>query len=72
MGCSSKVTEEYLIERQWTLQVGYDNDKRGEKPSCIPLQDGLEFKDDGLVYVELFDRDFEYRISEKGFYDIIS
>ena|SRR5690625_2825522 len=64
-GCSSKITEGYLIEGHWTLQAGYDNGERVEKPSCIPLQDGLEFKDDGIVFVELFDRDFEYRLSEK-------
>ena len=65
MGCSSNITEEYLIEGHWTLQAGYDNGERVEKPSCIPLQDGLKFKDDGIVFVELFDRDFEYRLSEK-------
>ena len=65
MGCTPEVTEEYLTKGQWILQAGYDEGEEVEEPRCIPLQEGLKFKEDGIVFVELFDRDFEYRLSEK-------
>src|SRR5699024_7315168 len=65
IGCTPEVDEEYLTKEQGILQAGYDEGEEVEEPMCISLQEGLKFKEDGIVFVELFDRDFEYRLSEK-------
>lgn len=64
MGCSPKITEEYLSHGYWILKDSYDSKNRGE-PSCIPLQKGVEFKENGIVYVNFFERDLEYRLDNK-------
>jgi len=66
IGCSQKVTEKDLIGGKWIGTAGYvDGEAEGE-PNCYPFQDGIEFKDDNTVYVETYERDFEYRLNQKG------
>src|SRR5690625_1429514 len=74
IGCSQKVTEEDLIGGKWIGTAGYVDGKAEGEPNCYPFQDGIEFKNDDTVYVETYERDFEYRLNKKGvelaFFDI--
>src|SRR5690625_1566395 len=65
-GCSQKVTEEDLIGGKWIGTAGYVDGKAEGKPNCYPFQDGIKFKNDDTVYVETYERDFEYRLNKKG------
>ena len=73
-GCSQKVTEKDLIGGKWIGTAGYVDGKAEGEPNCYPFQDGIEFKDDDTVYVETYEREFEYRLNKKGvelaFFDI--
>src|SRR5690625_187935 len=66
IGCSQKVTEEDLIGGKWIGTAGYVDGKAEDEPNCYPFQDGIEFKDDDTVYVETYERDFEYLLNKKG------
>ena|SRR5699024_1686226 len=65
VGCGSEITEEYLIDSQWIPKSGYENGEMTGEPNCIPVDEGIRFEKDGIVYVEAFDRDFEYVLSEE-------
>lgn len=64
IGCSQKVTEEDLIGGKWIGTAGHENGKAKGESNCFPFQDGIEFKDENTVYVERFEREFEYWINE--------
>ena len=69
IGCSSNITEEDLIGGYWIGTAGYKDGKPVGEPYCVPLViEGLEFKEDGVVYVEDYEEDFEYwlRKSKNG------
>src|SRR5690625_7930544 len=74
IGCSQNITDKYLIGGKWIGTAGYVDGKTEGEPNCYPFQDGIEFKDDDTVYVETYERDFEYRLNKKGvelaFFDI--
>src|SRR5690625_2446115 len=65
-GCSQKVTEEDLVGGKWVGTAGHENGKAIGEPNCFPFQDGIEFKDENTVYVERFERVFEYSINESS------
>ena len=62
IGCSSKVTGADLIGGYWLGTAGYEDGKPKGDPYCAPFSEGLEFKDETTVYVEAYDRDFEYEL----------
>jgi len=74
IGCSQNITDKYLIGGKWIGTAGYVDGKTEGEPNCYPFQDGIEFKDDDTVYVETYERDFEYLLNKKGveltFFDI--
>lgn len=60
-GCTSKVSEEDLIGDTWKATAGYeDGEKKGE-PDCYH---GMEFKDEEIVYIDAYERDFLYELYE--------
>ncbi|MEI3612518.1 hypothetical protein [Pseudogracilibacillus sp. SO30301A] len=65
IGCSQKVTEESLIEGTWIGTSGYEDEEEEGEPNCYPFEDGIEFKSEDTVYVETYDRDFDYWLSDK-------
>lgn len=65
MGCSKETTEDYLVGGSWLPESGYDSGEKVGEPMCIPLDEGIKFKIDGIVYVEAFERDFEYLLLEE-------
>lgn len=65
MGCSQKMTEEALIEGNWIATSGYEDGEEKGDPNCYPFEEGIQFKDEDSVFVETFDRDFEYIFSKK-------
>ena len=61
IGCSANITEEDLIGGYWVGTAGYKDGKPVGEPYCLTIvTEGLVFKEDGVVYVEEFDEDFEY------------
>src|SRR5690625_5196748 len=65
VGCSPKLTEEYLVGGHWIPISSYEDGEEVGEPKCIPLDEGMEFKKDDIVFVEAFERDFEYILSEE-------
>ncbi len=65
IGCSQKVTEEELIEGTWIGTSGYEDGEEEGDSNCYPFEDGIEFKSEDTVYVETYDRDFDYWLSDK-------
>src|SRR5690625_1776551 len=65
-GSRQKVTEKNLNGSKRSGTAGYVDGKAEGKSNCNPFQDGIEFKDDDTVYVETYERDFEYLLNKKG------
>jgi len=64
-GCGSKVTEDYLEGGIWQEKVEYKDGEPVDEPSCIGyFTKGLEFQEDGIVYNEERNEDFEYELTE--------
>ena len=64
-GCDSKVTETYLVGGVWEEKVEYKDGEPVDEPSCIGyFTKGLEFQEDGIVYNEERNEDFEYELRE--------
>lgn len=65
IGCSQEVIpEEDLIGGEWLASAGYVNGEITGEPNCYPFENGLEFIDKERVYVDTFERNFEYILSE--------
>ena len=60
IGCSETINEEDLIGGTWIGTAGYKDGKPKGDPYCTPFDEGIKFKDDGDVYIEAYDEDFEY------------
>ncbi|MBU5465329.1 hypothetical protein KQI49_00615 [Virgibacillus sp. MSJ-26] len=60
IGCSETINEEDLIDGTWIGTAGYKDGKPEGEPYCTPIDEGIIFKDDGYVYIEAYDEDFEY------------
>ena len=66
-GCSTKVTEEDLIDGYWIATAGYQDGKPEGEPYCATsVAYGLEFKDEKTVYVEAYESDFEYWLEDNN------
>lgn len=64
IGCSDEITEKHLIGGHWIGTAGIlDGEKSGE-PSCYPFHEGIKFNDDKTVYVDEYEREFEYKLKE--------
>jgi hypothetical protein len=65
MGCSGEeVAGEDLTGGNWVATAGFlDGTAEGE-PNCYPFEEGIEFNGEDTVYVETFERDFEFWLSE--------
>jgi hypothetical protein len=67
IGCSAKVTEEDLIEGYWVATAGYQDGEPEGEPYCLDVvTDGLEFRSDNTVFVEVYDSDFSYWLEDNG------
>jgi len=65
IGCSSKITEEDLIGGYWIGTAGYQDGKPEGEPYCLYyVIAGLEFKDEETVYVEGYEKNFEYVLED--------
>jgi len=62
--CSEDVTEDYLIGGHWVGTAGYEDEEIEGESQCPPLDEGMEFKDEDTVYIDAYDRDFEYWLLE--------
>lgn len=65
-GCTSKVSEEDLIGDTWKATAGYEDGEKKGGPDCYPFEEGMEFKDDDIVYIEAYERDFQYELYKDG------
>lgn len=65
IGCGQKVTEEVLMEGTWIATSGYEDGEETSDPNCYPFEDGIDFKNDDTVFVQTYDRDFEYMFFEE-------
>lgn len=63
IGCS--VQTEDLINGTWMATKGYQNGEVQGEATCYPFQEGVEFKDEGTAFIEVFDRDFEYELRNR-------
>src|SRR5690625_604758 len=64
-GCDSEVTEDYLIGGVWEEKVEYKDGEPMDEITCIGyFTKGLEFREDGIVYNEERNEDFEYELTE--------
>ncbi|MBT2215536.1 hypothetical protein F3157_10215 [Virgibacillus dakarensis] len=63
-GCSEDVTKDYLIGGHWVGTAGYEDEEIGGEPYCSPFDKGMEFKDEDTVYIDAYERDFEYKLEE--------
>lgn len=64
-GCSSQVTESYLIGGSWYGTKENIDGEFVEGASCIGyFTKGLAFKEDGIVYNEEREVDYEYELEE--------
>lgn len=68
-GCSKDVTEDYLIGGNWVGTAGYEDEKIEGDPYCDLFDEGIEFKNENIVYVDAYERDFKYRLrkNDAGF-----
>jgi hypothetical protein len=71
IGCSSKVTEEDLIGGYWIGTAGYTEGEPKGDSCCTPFDEGLEFKDNDTVYVEVNEENIEYWLDERENKDVI-
>ncbi|HLR52658.1 MAG TPA: hypothetical protein VK072_07285 [Candidatus Avamphibacillus sp.] len=62
--CSEDVTEDYLIGGHWVGTAGYEDEEIEGESQCPPLDEGMEFKDEDTVYIDAYERDFEYWLLE--------
>lgn len=66
MGCAGEeVAGEDLIGGNWVATAGFQNGNVEGEPDCFPFEEGIEFIGEDMVYVESFERDFEFSISEE-------
>jgi len=65
IGCSGTINEDDLIGGTWVGIAGYKDGKPEGEPYCAPFDEGIKFKDDGYVYIEDYDEDFEYWLEKK-------
>ena len=65
VGCSQQADEDYLIGGNWIATAGYEDGEVSGEPNCHFFEDGLEFKEDEVVYNASFDFDFNYSLSDR-------
>src|SRR5690625_2210491 len=64
-GCSSQITERDLVGGNWQATAGYEDGEPVGEPYCMDFfTGGLEFKEDGIVYGEEYNKDYEYELEE--------
>lgn len=63
--CSQQADEGYLIGGNWIATAGYEDGEVSGEPNCHFFEEGLEFKEDRIVYNASFDFDFDYRLSDR-------
>src|SRR5699024_8796666 len=65
VGFSQQADEDYLIRENWIATVGYEDGEVSGEHNCHFFEDGLEFKEDEVVYNASFDFDFNYSLSDR-------
>ncbi|MYL46453.1 hypothetical protein GLV94_12450 [Virgibacillus halodenitrificans] len=63
IGCDQKVEEN--LEGKWQATAGYQDGEIKGEPNCYPFEKEIEFKEDNKVYVETYERDFKYWMSDE-------
>src|SRR5690625_4750568 len=63
--CSQKADAEYLIGGNWIATSGYEDGEIKGVPNCHFFEEGLEFKDEDIVYNTSFDEKFSYHLSDR-------
>ncbi len=63
--CTQKADAEYLIGGNWIATAGYEDEEAKGEPNCH-FEEGLEFKDEGTVYNASFDKELDYRLSDRN------
>ncbi|GAB3808479.1 hypothetical protein [Virgibacillus kimchii] len=71
IGCSAEVTEEDLIGGYWIGTAGYTEGEPKGDPYCTPFDEGLEFKDNDTVHVEVNEENMDYWLDERENRDVI-
>ena len=67
ISCSAKVSMEDLIGGYWEVTSENQEGEPSEENSCVLTAfHGLEFKDEGIVYIEGFESDFKYWLEDSG------
>jgi hypothetical protein len=65
MGCAGEeVAGEDLTGGNWVATAGFQNGNAEGEPDCFPFEEGIEFNGEDSVYVESFEREFEFSLSE--------
>lgn len=70
--CSKELTEEDLIGGKWVANSGYSDGEATGEPRCSPFEEGIEFKDEDIVYVDSYEKNFEYQLQEKDSGSVIN
>lgn len=66
LACSAEATDEDVIGGTWTATAGYEDGEPVGEPYCIDfMMEGLEFKEEGIVYSALFDEEYEYYLEDR-------
>src|SRR5690625_2568188 len=64
MGCAGEeVTGEDLTGGNWVATAGFQDGNAEGEPNCYPFEEGIEFVSEDTVYVESYERDFEFAVS---------
>jgi hypothetical protein len=65
MGCDGEeIAGEHLTGGNWVATAGFLDGKAEGEPNCYPFEEGIEFSSEDMVYVETFEREFEFWLSE--------
>lgn len=64
--CSQKADAEYLIGGNWIATAGYEDGEAEGEPNCHFFEEGIEFKDEEIVYNASFEEDFTYYLSDRN------
>src|SRR5690625_7856254 len=63
--CSQKADAEYLSGCNGIATSGYEDGEIKGVPNCHFFEEGLEFKDEDIVYNTSFDEKFSYHLSDR-------
>lgn len=66
IGCEEEMAEEDLIGGNWIATAGFQDEDAVGETNCYPFEEGIEFNNENEAYIETFEREFEFALSNEN------